>query len=77
MLLSSQGSSDLLACPALICLLYLLQWAGQLGDGRAISLGQAVGPDRVPYELQLKVSCALFGLPCRASLTGPGAIPNL
>ncbi|CAL5218909.1 g654 [Coccomyxa viridis] len=29
-------------------------WAGQLGDGRAISLGQAVGPDGTPYELQLK-----------------------
>ncbi|CAK0779519.1 hypothetical protein CVIRNUC_004792 [Coccomyxa viridis] len=29
-------------------------WAGQLGDGRAISLGQAVGPDGLPYELQLK-----------------------
>ncbi len=32
-----------------------VQWAGQLGDGRAISLGQAVGPDGTPYELQLKV----------------------
>ena len=32
-----------------------VQWAGQLGDGRAISLGQAIGPDGTPYELQLKV----------------------
>ncbi|EIE25715.1 UPF0061-domain-containing protein [Coccomyxa subellipsoidea C-169] len=29
-------------------------WAGQLGDGRAISLGEAVGPDGKTYELQLK-----------------------
>ena len=33
----------------------MLQWAGQLGDGRAISLGEAVGPDGTTYELQLKV----------------------
>ena len=39
----------------LMCLSADLQWAGQLGDGRAISLGQAVGPDGTPYELQLKV----------------------
>lgn len=29
-------------------------WAGQLGDGRAISLGQAVGVDGGHWELQLK-----------------------
>ncbi|CAL8469913.1 g9455 [Coccomyxa elongata] len=29
-------------------------WAGQLGDGRAISLGEAVGLDGGRYELQLK-----------------------
>ncbi len=29
-------------------------WAGQLGDGRAISLGEAVGPSDERYELQLK-----------------------
>ncbi|MCL4744164.1 MAG: YdiU family protein [Burkholderiaceae bacterium] len=31
-------------------------WAGQLGDGRAILLGDAVGPDGRPWELQLKGS---------------------
>lgn len=30
-------------------------WAGQLGDGRAISLGQVTGPGGT-FELQLKVS---------------------
>lgn len=29
-------------------------WAGQLGDGRAISLGEAIGPDGGRRELQLK-----------------------
>ena len=29
-------------------------WAGQLGDGRAIALGEAVGPDGVRRTLQLK-----------------------
>jgi uncharacterized protein YdiU (UPF0061 family) len=29
-------------------------WAGQLGDGRAISLGELVAPDGRRYELQLK-----------------------
>jgi len=29
-------------------------WAGQLGDGRAISLGQLVAPDGRSWELQLK-----------------------
>jgi uncharacterized protein YdiU (UPF0061 family) len=29
-------------------------WAGQLGDGRAISLGQAIGVDGARWELQLK-----------------------
>jgi uncharacterized protein YdiU (UPF0061 family) len=29
-------------------------WAGQLGDGRAISLGEALGMDGERYELQLK-----------------------
>lgn len=29
-------------------------WAGQLGDGRAISLGEAIGPDGRRHELQLK-----------------------
>ncbi len=29
-------------------------WAGQLGDGRAIGLGEIVGPDGVSWELQLK-----------------------
>ncbi|PPU00610.1 protein adenylyltransferase SelO [Xanthomonas arboricola] len=29
-------------------------WAGQLGDGRAISLGEAIGVDGGRYELQLK-----------------------
>ncbi|OOW83387.1 hypothetical protein Xvtw_16325 [Xanthomonas campestris pv. vitiswoodrowii] len=29
-------------------------WAGQLGDGRAISLGEAIGTDGGRYELQLK-----------------------
>jgi hypothetical protein len=36
-----------------------LQWAGQLGDGRAINLGAAVGPDGQAWELQLKVSAAV------------------
>ena len=43
----------------LMCLSAGAQWAGQLGDGRAISLGQAVGPDGTSYELQLKVGDAL------------------
>ncbi len=30
------------------------QWAGQLGDGRAISLGEVIGTDNSRYELQLK-----------------------
>ena len=30
------------------------QWAGQLGDGRAISLGEAIGPDGARWQLQLK-----------------------
>jgi serine/tyrosine/threonine adenylyltransferase len=29
-------------------------WAGQLGDGRAISLGEVIGPDGARLELQLK-----------------------
>jgi uncharacterized protein YdiU (UPF0061 family) len=29
-------------------------WAGQLGDGRAISLGEVTGVDGVPWEIQLK-----------------------
>jgi uncharacterized protein YdiU (UPF0061 family) len=29
-------------------------WAGQLGDGRAITLGEVIGPDGVRRELQLK-----------------------
>jgi serine/tyrosine/threonine adenylyltransferase len=29
-------------------------WAGQLGDGRAILLGEVVAPDKQRYELQLK-----------------------
>lgn len=29
-------------------------WAGQLGDGRAISLGEAIGVDGARHELQLK-----------------------
>lgn len=29
-------------------------WAGQLGDGRAISLGEVVGADGARWELQLK-----------------------
>jgi serine/tyrosine/threonine adenylyltransferase len=29
-------------------------WAGQLGDGRAITLGEVIGTDRERYELQLK-----------------------
>jgi uncharacterized protein YdiU (UPF0061 family) len=29
-------------------------WAGQLGDGRAITLGELVAPDGVAHELQLK-----------------------
>ena len=29
-------------------------WAGQLGDGRAITLGEAVAPDGRHWELQLK-----------------------
>jgi uncharacterized protein YdiU (UPF0061 family) len=29
-------------------------WAGQLGDGRAISLGEVVGPSGARWELQLK-----------------------
>lgn len=33
----------------------LEQWAGQLGDGRAINLGESVGPDGRRWELQLKV----------------------
>ena len=35
-------------------------WAGQLGDGRAINLGAAVGPDGQPWELQLKVRAPSF-----------------
>lgn len=34
-------------------------WAGQLGDGRAISLGEVIGPGG-RYELQLKVSLLYF-----------------
>jgi uncharacterized protein YdiU (UPF0061 family) len=30
------------------------QWAGQLGDGRAITLGELIGPDGIRRELQLK-----------------------
>ena len=30
------------------------QWAGQLGDGRAITLGEVIAPDNRRYELQLK-----------------------
>jgi uncharacterized protein YdiU (UPF0061 family) len=30
------------------------QWAGQLGDGRAITLGELVAPDGQRYEVQLK-----------------------
>jgi len=30
------------------------QWAGQLGDGRAITLAEVVNPDGGRYELQLK-----------------------
>ena len=30
------------------------QWAGQLGDGRAITLGEAIGPGGERWELQLK-----------------------
>ncbi|MEZ0470289.1 protein adenylyltransferase SelO [Luteimonas salinilitoris] len=30
------------------------QWAGQLGDGRAITLGEAIGADGGRWELQLK-----------------------
>lgn len=30
------------------------QWAGQLGDGRAINLGEWIGPDGRRHELQLK-----------------------
>lgn len=30
------------------------QWAGQLGDGRAITLAEAIGTDAQRYELQLK-----------------------
>ncbi len=29
-------------------------WAGQLGDGRALGLGEAIGPDGRRWELQLK-----------------------
>jgi uncharacterized protein YdiU (UPF0061 family) len=29
-------------------------WAGQLGDGRAITLGELIGPDGIRRELQLK-----------------------
>lgn len=29
-------------------------WAGQLGDGRAISLGEVINPDGKRYEIQLK-----------------------
>ena len=29
-------------------------WAGQLGDGRAITLGEVVGPDGARHDLQLK-----------------------
>src|SRR5687768_9077117 len=31
-------------------------WAGQLGDGRAISLGEIMGPKKERYEVQLKGS---------------------
>ena len=54
--------SSLPGVNVLSCLLFAVQWAGQLGDGRAISLGQAVGPDGTPYELQLKVCCPLVYL---------------
>lgn len=33
-------------------------WAGQLGDGRAISLGEITGPSGQRFELQLKVRLA-------------------
>jgi serine/tyrosine/threonine adenylyltransferase len=29
-------------------------WAGQLGDGRAIALGEVIAPNQARYELQLK-----------------------
>ncbi len=29
-------------------------WAGRLGDGRALLLGEAIGPDDRHWELQLK-----------------------
>ena len=35
-----------------------MQWAGQLGDGRAINLGATRGADGQLWELQLKVCCA-------------------
>lgn len=45
--------------------------AGQLGDGRAISLGQVAGPDGTAWEVQLKVGpapalllCSGKQLPC-------------
>ncbi len=37
-------------------------WAGQLGDGRAISLGQTTGTDGNVWELQLKVRSVFVGL---------------
>ncbi len=41
-------------------------WAGQLGDGRAISLGQVTCPDGKLLELQLKVCMlsVLSDIPC-------------
>ena len=35
-------------------------WAGQLGDGRAISLGEVTGPSGKRWELQLKAICSHF-----------------
>lgn len=46
----------------------VLQWAGQLGDGRAISLGEAVGPDGKTYELQLKVCHTSVSVPLEFKL---------
>ena len=39
-------------------------WAGQLGDGRAISLGELVDPAGKRWELQLKVRHLGPSSPC-------------
>lgn len=49
-------------------------WAGQLGDGRAISLGEVAGPGG-RFELQLKVGLKRVDLPCGVHAALEAVIP--